>query len=67
MKTIHVTQPAIVLLNRHDAGSLLTQPETAKEHDVADYWRERTFVYCMGKSSRFLRLRSSSYTQPVET
>ena len=49
MKKIHVTQPAIVLLNKHGAGSLLAPPTTAMEQDWADYWKERAYVYTMGK------------------
>jgi len=53
MKTIYVTQPAIVLLNKHATGSLLAHPRTETEQDLAEYWRERAYIYIMGKKSDF--------------
>ena len=45
---INVQQPAIVLLNPEDAGSLLAEPKTIVEQRTAEYWHERAFVYQMG-------------------
>lgn len=46
--TINVRQPAIVLMNPENAGSLLAQPTTESERDEAAYWKARASVYIMG-------------------
>ncbi len=49
-KEISARQPAIVLLNPEDAGSLLEEPLTRHQQNTADYWNKRAFIYIMGKS-----------------
>ena len=53
MRNIDVNQPAIVLLNKQLAGSLLAQPRNEEEQDWADYWGERAYVYVMGKQGHW--------------
>jgi len=45
---IHVRQPAIVLMNPEDAGSLLKRSRSNTEEDSPDYWRKRATIYKMG-------------------
>ncbi|CAF0991868.1 unnamed protein product [Didymodactylos carnosus] len=47
-KEINVRQPAVVLLNPEDAGSLLAEPITVHDHQMANYWKKRATVYIMG-------------------
>ena len=47
-KQINVRQPAIVLLNPEDTGSLLAEPITNQQQKLAEYWKERAFIYIMG-------------------
>ncbi len=47
---IIVRQPAIVLLNPEDTGSLLlTENLTVEQRQNAAYWKKRAFIYIMGK------------------
>ncbi|CAF1320303.1 unnamed protein product [Adineta steineri] len=57
---INVRQPAIVLLNPEDAGSLTREPRTIKEQQLAQYWKERATVYIMGPNEYFYQNQSSS-------
>ncbi|CAF1357003.1 unnamed protein product [Adineta steineri] len=50
---INVRQPAIVLLNPEDAGSLIREPITLEEHQLAEYWKKRATVYTMGANEYF--------------
>ncbi|CAF1508106.1 unnamed protein product [Adineta steineri] len=50
---INVRQPAIVLLNPEDAGSLTREPRTAEEQQSAKYWKKRAIVYIMGPDEYF--------------
>ncbi|CAF1576932.1 unnamed protein product [Adineta steineri] len=50
---IKVRQPAIVLLNPEDAGSLTREPVTREEKQIAEYWKERAIVYIMGPNEYF--------------
>ncbi|CAF4464345.1 unnamed protein product, partial [Adineta steineri] len=45
---INVRQPAIVLLNPEDAGSLTREPNTVEEQQSTQYWKKRAIVYIMG-------------------
>jgi hypothetical protein len=45
---IHVRQPAIVLMNPEDTGSLLIQSRSDTQEDSPDYWRKRATIYKMG-------------------
>ncbi|CAF4321158.1 unnamed protein product, partial [Adineta steineri] len=45
---INVRQPAIVLLNPEDAGSLTHEPNTVEEQQSTQYWKKRAIVYIMG-------------------
>jgi hypothetical protein len=54
-KEINVRQPAIVLLNPEDAGSLLTEPLTLQQQQTAEYWKERAFIYIMSKDEYFCK------------
>ncbi len=46
---INVRQPAIVLLNPEDAGSLIATEHTSIEQQQnAAYWKKRVFIYIMG-------------------
>ena len=47
--SINVRQPAIVLMNPENAGSLLATPMTAAAQQLAAYWRKRATVYVMGR------------------
>ena len=62
--TINVRQPAIVLMNPENAGSLLAQPTTVAAQQLAAYWRKRATVYVMGTNhrcfDRLQRRRTSS-------
>lgn len=57
-REIHVRQPAIVLLNPEDAGSLLAEPVTVQEQQTAMYWKARAFIYIMQEDEYF-------YQRPV--
>lgn len=46
--TIHVRQPAIVLMNPEDTGSLLIRSRSDKQEDSPDYWQKRATIYVMG-------------------
>ncbi|CAF1436330.1 unnamed protein product [Rotaria sordida] len=48
-KEINARQPAIVLMNPDDAGSLLEQPMTDRQKKTMEYWKERASIYIMGK------------------
>lgn len=52
-KPINVKMPAIVLLNPENAGSLIKKPKTEKEILDAEYWKERAFIYRMGKKEKY--------------
>ena len=65
-KEISVRQPAIVLLNPEDAGSLLAEPVTEQEKQTALYWKERAFIYIMQEGEYFYR-RPPPHHQPVTT
>lgn len=52
-KQINVRQPAIVLLNPEDAGSLLAEPVTEQQKQIAQYWKERAFIYIMSEGEYF--------------
>jgi hypothetical protein len=53
---ITVRMPAIVLLNREDAGSLLAKPGDAKyNNDKADYWATRAEIIEIGKQQNLTR------------
>ena len=41
-------------MNPEDAGSLTEEPTTARSHQLAAYWKERTFVYIMGNLYIFM-------------
>jgi len=49
--TINVQQHAIVLMNPEDAGSLNAEPKNEQQKQAADYWKERLYIYRMGKSN----------------
>ncbi|CAF1357023.1 unnamed protein product [Adineta steineri] len=57
---INVRQPAIVLLNPEDTGSLTREPITLEEHQLAQYWKKRATVYIMGPNEYF-------YQRPRQT
>jgi hypothetical protein len=40
---------AIVLLNPHDATHILKLLDKNNKHPMAHQWRERSFLYVMGK------------------
>ena len=61
-KEINVRQPAIVLLNPEDAGSLLVEPVTQQEHQIAMYWKQRAFIYIMTDDEYFYQ-QPKSYDQ----
>ncbi|CAF3254966.1 unnamed protein product [Rotaria socialis] len=63
-REINVQQPAIVLLNPEDAGSLLAQPTTIQEQQAALYWKERAFIYVMQQDEYFYK-RSQPHHQAV--
>lgn len=50
--SINVRQPAIVLMNPENAGSLLATPTTVGAQKWAEYWRKRATVYVMGTCHR---------------
>ena len=54
-REINVRQPAIVLLNPEDAGSLLAEPVTEQEKQTAMYWKERAFIYIMQEGEYFYK------------
>ncbi|CAF3407378.1 unnamed protein product, partial [Rotaria sp. Silwood2] len=66
-KQINVRQPAIVLLNPEDAGSLLQAPITDPQQDTAAYWRERAFIYIMGPDEYFYRPQHQSSNNPSDS
>ena len=66
-KEINVRQPAIVLLNPEDAGSLLSQPVTMQQQQTAEYWKERAFIYIMGKDEYFYKKPIAQPHQPRTT
>ena len=55
---INVQQPAIVLMNPEDAGSLLARAQSSKAKASVEYWRKRATIYTMGTvvTDQFLRL-----------
>lgn len=65
-KEINVQQPAIVLLNPEDAGTLLTEPVTRKEQQTAMYWKQRAFIYIMEEDEYFYQ-RSQTHHQAATT
>ena len=65
-KQINVRQPAIVLLNPEDAGSLLDEPVTLQQQQLAQYWKERAFVYVMNDDEYFYK-RTVAQKQPMTT
>ena len=65
-KEINVRQPAIVLLNPEDAGSLLDEPVTLQQQQLAQYWKERAFVYVMNDDEYFYK-RTVAQKQPMTT
>jgi hypothetical protein len=54
-KQINVRQPAIILLNPEDAGSLLAEPVTEQQKQTAQYWKERAFIYIMSEGEYFFK------------
>ncbi|CAF4204361.1 unnamed protein product, partial [Adineta steineri] len=54
-KEINVRQPAIVLLNPEDAGSLLQEPNTTEQQNMFEYWKKRAFIYIMGPDEYFYK------------
>ncbi|CAF1538053.1 unnamed protein product [Adineta steineri] len=54
-KEINVRQPAIVLLNPEDAGSLLQEPNTTEQKNMFEYWQKRAFIYIMGPDEYFYK------------
>ena len=66
-KEINVLQPAIVLLNPEDAGSLLTEPSTLKEQQTAMYWKERAFIYVMEQYEYFYKRPQPHHHQAAAT
>ena len=47
-RQICVRQPAIVLMNPENAGSLLAKPNTLIERQNAAYWKSRATIYVIG-------------------
>ncbi|CAF1250811.1 unnamed protein product [Rotaria magnacalcarata] len=66
MKTIHITQPAIVILNEHTTGSLLAKPKTEREHKELKFWRERIVLYVMDAHESFYS-KDATQSQHVTT
>jgi hypothetical protein len=57
---INIRQPAIILLNPDDAGSLLITAElshSVQQKHIFDYWKQRAIVYQMG----MYKIDNSSY------
>ncbi|CAF1390193.1 unnamed protein product [Adineta steineri] len=54
-KEINVRQPAIVLLNAEDAGSLLQEPNTTEQQNMFEYWKKRAFIYIMDPDEYFYK------------
>ncbi|CAF4079530.1 unnamed protein product [Adineta steineri] len=51
---INIRQPAIVLLNDEDAGSLIPQPPiTVEQQQTFNYWQHRAIIYHMGPDEYF--------------
>ncbi|CAF1437120.1 unnamed protein product [Adineta steineri] len=51
---INIRQPAIVLLNDEDAGSLIAQPPlTVEQQQTFNYWQHRAIIYHMGPDEYF--------------
>lgn len=65
-KEINVRQPAIVLLNPEDVGSLLAEPITLQQQQTAMYWKERACIYIMSEDEYFYK-RSIPQHQPRTT
>ncbi|CAF1515717.1 unnamed protein product [Rotaria magnacalcarata] len=61
-KAIKVQQPAIVLLNPEDAGSLLEPPTSRRQEKLAQYWKKRAFIYIMGPDEYFYKRQRSTTT-----
>ncbi|CAF4851908.1 unnamed protein product [Rotaria sp. Silwood2] len=66
-KEINVRQPAIVLLNPEDTGSLLAEPITLQEQQLAEYWKERAFIYIMSDDEYFYKRSTPQHHQPRTT
>ncbi|CAF1327988.1 unnamed protein product [Rotaria sordida] len=54
-KQINIRQPAIVLLNSEDAGSLLEEPISDRQKKTAAYWNERAVIYIMASDEYFYK------------
>ena len=67
LQEINVQQPAIVLLNPEDAGSLLTEPSTLQEQQTAMYWKERAFIYVMEQDEYFYKRPQPHHHQAATT
>ncbi|CAF1491267.1 unnamed protein product [Rotaria sp. Silwood1] len=63
-KEINVRQPAIVLMNPEDAGSLLEEPITDLQKKTAEYWNKRAFIYIMGADEYFYKPQHRVTTNP---
>ena len=66
-KEINVRQPAIVLLNPEDAGSLLAEPITLQQQQTSMYWKERAFIYIMNDDEYFYKRSMPQDHQPRTT
>ena len=54
-KEINARQPAIVLVNPEDAGSLLAEPITLQQQQTVMYWKERACIYIMSDDEYFYK------------
>ena len=48
---IHVRQPAIVLLDPNEAGSLLVEPVTDEQKETYKFWQEHAIIHILGTRS----------------
>ncbi|CAF3948926.1 unnamed protein product [Adineta steineri] len=63
---INVQQPAIVLLNHDDAGSLVNDPRAPTEQGDSEFWEERAVTYIIGDDEHFYpRSNRSQHNSPA--
>ncbi|CAF1539189.1 unnamed protein product, partial [Adineta ricciae] len=63
---INIQQPAIVLLNPEDAGSLIAEPANTAERRFVRYWRHRAIVYRLGPDEYFHRPDHDGNDSPMD-
>ncbi|CAF1581087.1 unnamed protein product [Adineta ricciae] len=63
---INIQQPAIVLLNAEDAGSLIAEARNTEDQEFVGYWQHRAIIYQLGPDEYFHRPDHDGNDSPID-